>query len=270
MRHAPEQITMKLYGLRHERNGSVRADVFAKKLSQFVKGLQLADREVNGQKTLEYLIYDLQKSSAVAKCEEYQYSSQRVPEGSSIKYFQSAVNALAQGKAVPQSTPTKLLAAIRDLSNGCDRFFSHGEITTGKDGENVVRIDQFLNSQVKKAIEKLEDTGKGSVLFSGVAFGNFDGVLKEVDLRGVVARAKLVLTIGGIELDCICNEVTVDNLRECLDKRALVSAAAIYSGESKLPARLDIKKIQLLGASRGVSRWSGAFNVPAQKEDDVW
>ena len=47
-----EKIKLKFYGLRHERNGAVRADVFAKKLASLIKGLRAADRHVNRAKSL--------------------------------------------------------------------------------------------------------------------------------------------------------------------------------------------------------------------------
>jgi hypothetical protein len=71
MSKATKQIDLKKYGLAHEANGDVRADVFVRKMDLLLKGLRASDQQVNGQKTLDYLIKDLQYGSAYSSKAEF-------------------------------------------------------------------------------------------------------------------------------------------------------------------------------------------------------
>ena len=109
-------------------------------------------------------------------------------------------------------------------------------------------------------MSKLEEQEKASFQhFSGVAQSAFDGLIKEVDLRGSVARLKLILATGGMEIDCIASNIDVETFRSVLDRRVWVEGEAIYSGKSPLPERLDISKITVIKPHRDIYRWRGSF-----------
>lgn len=270
MRDKPVTLKLRLFGLRYERNGAVRADVLANKLKELVKGLQQADRAVNGAKTVEYLVTDLEYASATLKIDEYQHSTKQQPIGSGSRYFHDVATSVLRGERVPRKTPRGVLKAIAAIGDGTEKIFSHGEIRIEGEESNVIRIDDFFDRQADRALAEYDEQEVDKPLFAGSAFGTFDGVLKEVDLRGSVARARLVLTAGGIEIDCVCNSITVENLREALDRRVVVTAQAIYDGESRLPKRLDLTKIQLIRGSGNLSRWTGAFEIPDRDQGDIW
>ena len=137
------------------------------------------------------------------------------------------------------------------------------------DVEHQIRIDNFLTNRATRALTAYDIVEESPLMFAGIARGTFDGVLKEVDLRGTVARAKLVLNLGGMEIDCTCNSVTVENLADALDKRVSVDALAYYNGEDRLPERIDIKRITIFEQAKAIfeqakdfRRWRGAFNIP--------
>jgi hypothetical protein len=104
--------------------------------------------------------------------------------------------------------------------------------------------------------------------FEGIAHGVFDGVLKELDSRGVLVRGKLILTAGGKEIDCIFKRDDIPILRENFERRARVEAVAHYDGENVLPARLDVKRITPINTNHDLGRWRGALanrRVPRPK-----
>ena len=261
-------IRIAVYGLIHERHGAVRADVFAAKIGALVRGLRASDRHVNGAKCLDYHITNLENGSAKARISESEYSTRKVPERSSVGYFRSIVFCIKDGDPTPKEVPEGVLRAIAAISKHADLQFSHGELSFEDDPADVVRIDKFLEERASRALDKRRS--KGPLLYSGFSYSTFDGTLKEVDLRGTIHRAKLVLSIGALEIDCTCNSITVDNLRENLDRRVSVSALAYYNEVDHLPERIDIKRIEALKKSDRLEHWKGAFKIPSSTNDSIW
>ncbi len=265
-----KRIALKLYGLSHEKNGAVRADVFAKKMALLIKGLRAADKHVNKQKSLNYLITDLEYGSAVAVIDESEYNLEKPAQKSSIKLLQETVRGVNEGRSISKDMPKTLAKIIAEIGDGAEDTFSHGEISMVGDEDNVIRIDKFFDRRADRAFEEYSSLGDECTYFEGTTMGTFDGELKEVDLRGTVARAKLILIAGDIELDCICNSVTVDNLREALDKKVSVSALAHYNGKDRLPEQIEIKKIEMLNTEGNITKWRGAFELPYPNAEDIW
>lgn len=265
-----EQIELKLFGLASAGTEDVRADVFASKLSGLIKALKAADRQCHGNKTYEYYIRDLHYGSAYAAIAERPYSTKKVPQLSSVSTVQSAAASVRDGLGIPKDTAPTIAKVLAALGNGSDKSFSHGEIGIKGQKDTVVRIDKFFDKRADRAYSEFKSPDNVVNLFEGVAFGTFDGELKEVDLRGTVASAKLVLNTGGIELDCTCNAVTVDNLRDALNQRVTVSALAHYNGRDRLPEQIDIKRIDMLGKVGSLAKWRGEFSLPYPSDEDVW
>ena len=268
MREKLGKVDITFYGLDHEKNGAIRADVFAQKLTLLVNSLGAADKHINGRKSLNYLISYLGIGSAIAQIveveDEDEMNFKNPHKRSSVKYLRSVAQNIQKG-SIPQDTPKQVIKPLTELSGGTEKNFSHGEIQFEDDAENAIRVDKSFGERAKQALASLEYK-----LYAGTALGSFDGVLKEVDLRGKPTRAKLITSIGGKELNCTCNFVTVDNLREALDKRVIVSAVEHYDGTDRLPKRIDIKKIQILENEGTLERWKGAFDLPYPSKEDVW
>jgi hypothetical protein len=264
------KIKLKLYGLPQEKNGAVRADVFAKKLDVLIKGLRAADRHVNRYKSFNYLITNLEYSSALAVIDEVEYNLKFPAEASSVQLLQNVARDVYDGRGISKDLPRALAKAIAEIGDGTEHTFSHGEVSIDGDDDNIVRIDKFFDKRADRAFEEYLSHDKPETLFDGIAMGTFDGVLKEIDLRGTVASAKLILTAGNVELNCVCNSVTVENLREALDKKVSVSAIAHYNGIDHLPEQIEIKKIHLFNSEGHLTKWRGAFDIPPHLDEDVW
>ena len=265
-----EEIELKLFGLSSAGTEDVRADVFAKKLSGLIKALKAADRQCHGNKTYEYYIRDLKYGSAYAAIAERPYSTKKIPQVSSVRAVQSVAASVRDGQGIPKETDPTIASVLAMLGNGADKAFSHGEIGIKGQTDTVVRIDKFFDKRADRAFVEFKSPDNVVNLFEGVAFGTFDGELKEVDLRGTVASAKLILNVGNKELDCTCNSVTVENLREALDQRVTVSALAHYNGRDRLPEQIEIKRIDPLGEAGSLAKWRGEFELPYPSAEDIW
>ena len=265
------KIELKLYGLSHESDGDVRDDVFVKKTKILLKSLRAADHQRNGQKTFDYLIKDMKYGSAYTCMSEFQYNIERVPSASAIGEVHSVIESVKDGHGIPQGTSLVLAKAVSDIGNGCDKTFSHGEVGLAGRDETMVRIDTHFAKKADRAYKEFTAAENVTFLFEGTAFATFKGTLKVIDLRGTVTSAKLILAIGGTELDCTCNSVTVDNLKDALDRDVFVSGRAHYNGKDKLPEHIEIKKIEVLGSERAnLLRWSGSFSIPHPSIEDAW
>ncbi len=264
----PEKIKIKLYGLGHEKSGQVRADVFADKISSLVRGLRAADKLLHGYKSMEYLISDLKYGSAEAALVEYEYNVKNPAQQSAVSCYRRVTESLLGGARIKNAGELAVVRTIVEIASGVDKKFSHGELQYEED--NVIRIDGYLRKKAFDCIRESEKEELDYPRYQGAAFGTFKGVLKAIDLRGQVASAYLILSAGGIELDCVCSAIPAEDLGAALDKRVVVRGKAIYNGFDGLPERLDIRKIDILKTDADLAKWAGTFRFDPNTEEDTW
>jgi hypothetical protein len=247
-------------------NRIVRATVFVQKLRNLLSALQAADKIANGRSSFDYVLSDLRTGSASVTIREKQKTPQRPPH-SSIAVLESAASAIYNGDRSLERFPPTLVQQVKKLGQGVAKRFSHAELAFPDD--NIIRIDDFLLKQSSIAYESLTlpNPRTRDIFFRGLAVGSFDGILKEIDARGTMLRGKLVLSAGGLEIDCVMNKDRVPEARESFDKRVVIEGAAHYDGISQLPVRLDVRSIKIIRADADLIRWRGAFRV--NRADDV-
>jgi len=249
------EITLTIHGLDAD-NGKVRADAFIEKFRALLRSLKLADRQVNEKRSHEYVIVGLETASAHASLREKQIRT-AVP-ASSVEYVSAVVEAVYNGDRNVQRFPKQIVAALKPLANGVGTRFSHGELKFP--GGTVVRIDDYLEKQIDKAIRRTKgEATEEHRNFEGVAFETLDGIVKEMDARGSLVRGKLVLTVGGKELDCIFRTEDMEVLRTSFDKRARIEGIAHYDGVSLLPVRVDVRRIELIKEDGDLLKWKQAL-----------
>ncbi len=86
-------------------------------------------------------------------------------------------------------------------------------------------------------------------------------------------RGTLVLTAGGIEIECVFPTDRIADARQSFDSRVFVDGVAHYDGESALPVRIDVTAITLAAEAPDLLRWRGAFQPKAGvavDADDEW
>ena len=123
----------------------------------------------------------------------------------------------------------------------------------------------------RKSLASPPDEAK-SKYYAGVAIGGFDGNLQLMDLRGNVLRAKLITTVGGVELDCVLNKSQIPEVRSLFDRRVRVEGTVHYDGASQLPVRIDVSKVRPIKESPDLLRWKGAVarDVRDARDEDDW
>lgn len=257
-----------MHGLQHQKD-VVDARIFALKLSSLVRGLKRADKIVNGRNTYAFVLTDLKMGSATARIREQQANVKYPPILSSVGELYAVFGAVYNGKIREVNGSKNLVSSVQNFASGASKTFSHIEIFIDDYEEEALRVDDFFTKQAASVASDIAALEVGALpsLYKGVSFGAFDGTLKAVDLRGIVKEAKLTLTAGGKEIDCVCNGVAVPELRENLDRRAIIEGIAHYDGIGLLPARIDIKKIHPIKEHPNFTRWKGAFDIPEDREE---
>jgi hypothetical protein len=245
-----------LHGLDAD-NRIVRAGVFVQKFKILLNALHVADTIANGKPAFMYMLTKLENGSAAVTIREKQITRNR-PFRSGIDLLESTANAIYNGDRNIEHLPEPLLKHVEKLSKGVAKNFSHAEISFSDDV--VIRIDDYLLRQTEVAYETLKspETPRDRY-YRGIAIGSFDGFLKEIDARGTMLRGKLVLTAGGLEVDCVMNKDRVLEARNSFDKRVIIEGAAHYDGERQIPSRLDVKSLRIVGDDSNLLRWRGAF-----------
>lgn len=263
------ELTLTLHGL-DVYGQDVDGEVFARKLTAFLKGIRQSDKAVNGKKRHKLLLTALSKNTATASVREQVYVP-GPPAGSGMAHFENAVEAVFNNRPDARRLPLQLVKEIAALNSGVGHSFAFGEVksNTGM----LIRIDDYLGRRARELVVELEaDSRAPAARFKGVAFGYFDGVLKLVDLRGDMWRGILILTAGGKQIECTVASLTVEQLRDVLDRRAMIYGKAHYGSGSRLPERLEVTSARRLQdrSAAHLSRWRGAFDLSGAEAAQDW
>lgn len=264
---ARETLTYTIHGL-DAMNHNVDASVFARKLQELLSGLSTADKTKNGKKSFDYIITDLGIGSARIRLDAVERRRPRLQAQNPIALYKQCAGALERSDFDEALQLGDTVNKIAALCNGAGHSFAHAELVID---DNVIRIDDFLARQAVNAFRHKEEAESTIKQFVGVAVGSFDGTIKEVDLRGSLPTCKLVLSAGGVQLDCITKVLTVDDLRSALDRRAWVEGNAVYGGGTGIPERLEILSIDVIDdvPPSNILRWRGAFQAFDVGQDDI-
>ncbi|WP_158930007.1 hypothetical protein [Acidisphaera sp. S103] len=263
------ELTLTLHGL-EEYNHEVDGEVFARKLTAFLKGIRLSDKAVNGRRRHKLLLTDLRKNTATASVREQVYVLGPSP-GSGMEFFEDAVQAVFDNRPSARQLPLPVVREIAAMNHGSGHSFAFAELksTTG----NVIRLDEALAKRARSLVLEMEARREGrDVRFTGVAYGSFDGKLEEVDLRGDLWKGILVLSAGGKQIECTVSALEMPDIRLALKRRVVAYGRAHYGGASGLPERLEIisvKPVKSQGEGN-LARWRGAFDIPEPDPAEDW
>jgi hypothetical protein len=267
------EVRLRVHGRQGSGGDRVPASVFAQKLGALVRALRAADAAVNGRATHDYVIIDLKMGSALVELREQEILVPHlIPGTSGVSAFEDCINAIQMGSVERAQIFGRCPNYVSQLANGSGNRFGYAELWVDK--EQPLRVDAFLLEQTRKVIEGpqiIERRAAPQKWYKGIAHGAFEGVVKEVDLRGALPEVKLVLTAGEKQIDCIFRNVEMDRIREALDRRVRVEGMAYYDGNSGLPRRLEVGIINIINEPGNFRRWKGTFEpfVAPEWEADV-
>jgi hypothetical protein len=262
---APGQIRFRMHAPDIDQgDNALSAEVFARKVLNLVQALAAADGSVNnGKRRHDFVISKLQSSSPTATFEErtLDWKRPRMDTQSAVLAFSRCASAIVEGKAAIARKYGKCAEFIAQLGTGAKKKFEYAELWVGE--QQVYRVDSFLH---ERAIAVLDTTANDEVhdeddgLFSGVAFGSFDGTVQVADLRGSLPAIKLILSAGQKQIDCVCRAGDIEMIRDALNRRVRVFGRAIYDGRSPLPRRIEVADIEPVAVDADFSKWKSSFD----------
>lgn len=261
---APGQVRFRMHAADADgREEGISAEVFARKVLNLIGALAAADASTNGRRRYEIVISKLQSSSPTAIFEErvIDWKTPKMDTQSAVLAFSRCVSAIIEGKTETVRQYGKCAAFIARLGAGAKKTFEYAELWVGD--QQVYRVDGFLSERARAILEnKPEEPGNEDAdgLFSGVAFGSFDGVVQVADLRGGLPAIKLVLSAGQKQIDCVCRAGDVEKIRSALNRRVRIVGRAIYDGRSALPRRVEVSDIEPTAVDADFSKWRASFN----------
>lgn len=244
----------------------VRADVFADKLKKLVAAMSHSDKAVNSKRTNKYVVTGLRTASAEATLAEAQIS-RRVYGLSGATHFANSASAIYDGNASAFGVSNKSAEFVRQICRGNGKFFESAEITVN---EKVIFVDSFLERQAEVTIAEISglNISPATPCYRGVAYSRFDGKIKEIDARGRFWTAKLVLTAGEKEIDCIIRDEDEHGARSLFEERCSVYGKCVYDGKSFLPARMHITRFEPIPNRSDLEKWRGAFSFIDSEYDE--
>lgn len=256
-------LTFKIYGL-EAMAGEVFADVFARKISAIVRGLKQIDKIYNEGKRHEFVISNLSVGSAEVAIREKLISKKSVRRSPAHEML--VYGAIASRAVAPHDEAQEIMIATFDmLCRGAKERFDYATLKNGSDA--IIRIDPFLSRQIEKirAGREAERAQSRPRYFVGEAVGSFDGIIQAVDLKGEAPEARLILSAGGIPIECVLIGMDLDEVRKALGSRVSATGSAIYEGDTGLPTRIEVRSITSYPRVP-ISQWSGSLR-PAELDD---
>ena len=238
----------------------VSAAIFKKTFQAVLAGLVEADRIVNPKKARSaFLVSHLrigsgefgileQRRSAVESLAPSVELFQRCAEGVYRSDYDLALEFPKLGQ--------KIVALGRSLESDyvTEATFGNGA---------VIPIDTFFTQQAERLRNALNPRHEKPPYFIGNAFDTFDGRLGEIDYRGAVWTGRLVLGGSDFEIECVFDKSQgEDSLNQFGNKRVSVTGRAIYTGDSQLPERIEVTRIEEVPAATRSINIQGTLQGP--------
>ena len=263
-----KKLHYKIFGLHNNSNQMVGLTILGNKLILLEKALKQTDQLVNGENGHDYRIQDLKCGSVEVVVEEIPQKPLLRPEKSGLENLSRYATMIGNenGRSFNYSEK-KIFNTLGKLSSGVGHSYSHAEFGIFGEKSTNIKIDTYFLRKVNKT---LADMDVKLPLFKGTVYETHIGRLKEVDLRKKVPQAKLILFIKSIEIQCYCESIPIETLRESLNKAVSVVAKATYDGINRTPTSLDLASIEILRKPRNLSEWKGKFDIPYPDREDIW
>jgi hypothetical protein len=257
-------LTMKIFGLNHMAD-KVLFDAFVKQQQALLKGLRAIDRAKHGSVRFDYVVEKLEIGSAVLGIHEKLISDKRTTYSPATELIRCG-RQIARSEKVDEAIAKVVLKTYVELCRSTGKRFDYATLSDNE-GDNVIRLDQYLRRKVHHEITSRHSEGLTSVShFIGSAWGAFDGRLQEIDSRDRdLPEGHFRLSAGNIDIPCVlCIEA--DEIRAAFDQRVIAEGEAFYDGRSSLPDRIEIRSIRSIHGS-GLLKWLGTFKG---SEEPIW
>ncbi len=219
----------------------IHASVFKGIFNAFFSAVKAADKEINEKNSRsEFFISHLKMGSNEFGLME-QPRSQAESISPAIDLFKRCSQDVYHSELGSAMRYPKLAKEIVKLGDKIDVNYS----VVAHFVDIELPIDNFFCRQTARLKQAMTFSEAPVIGFSGTAITAFDGRLGEIDYRGAVWIGHLMLPGSGAQIECIFDKSKgEDAFNPFGNKRVSITGRAIYTGDSKLPERIEVIAIE--------------------------
>jgi hypothetical protein len=218
----------------------IPAQLFKKTFDAFWAAVVAADRELHAKTaSSQFLVSRL----AEAPCEFGIVERQKAPgvASSAIELFRRCAGGVYRSDYQILLRRPRLMRAFDRIANALDAAYA--VLLQFHDME--LPLDAFFSLQVGRVGRLNSAPAKADVWFAGTAITSFEGRLESIDYRGPVWRGRLTLAGGETQIECLFDKSKGEEaVNPFGNKSVSVTGRAIYTGDSQLPERVEVLKIE--------------------------
>lgn len=221
----------------------VSAPLFKKIFDAFLSALLAADREIHAKPVASqfYVSYLDQASPGFGFIEKQRSTA------SAIAFIQKCSDCIRRSEYELLLRHQRVMRAFHRIAAALNSGYS--VVVRYHDAEFL--MDGVFCRQVHRAGSN-ETPSQKDGWSAGSAATRFEGRLEAIDYRGPLWRGRLTLADGVSEIDCVFDRsIGEDALNPFGHKPVSVTGRAIYTGDSKLPERIEVVKIEEAREGRG-------------------
>ena len=218
----------------------IPARLFKKIFDAFLAALVAADQELHAKPvSSQFFVSHLAKGSCEFGIIEKQRSF--AAGGSAIELFRRCAGRVYRSDYQILLRYQRLMRAFHRIVKALDPAW----VVLVQYHDTELPLDGFFCRQVDRVGGPNEAQSRRKVWFAGTAITSFEGRLESIDYRGPVWRGHLALPGGTTQIDCVFDKSQgEDALNPFGNKSVSVTGRAIYTGDSQLPERIEVLKIE--------------------------
>ena len=221
--------------------GELSAPVFKKIFDSFLAALVAADHEIHPRQTSsEFFLSHLSMAPSEFGFLEKQrgYRPGRI---SAIEFMKRCSIRVNRSDYKLLLRYQRLLRAFHRVVKALDPAY----LVVVHYHDTELPMDDFFCSQLGRVGEPGSTAAPVGAWFAGVVLTSLQGRLEAIDYGGPVWRGRLALSGSNVQVECVFEKASgEDAFNQFGNKSVCISGRAIFTGDSQLPERVEVLKIE--------------------------
>ena len=244
----------------------IPAQAFKKIFDAFLAALLAADRELHPKSgSSEFFLSHLAMGSCEFGLVERQRSLSRVGV-SAIELLKQCSDRVYRSDYQYLLRHPRLMRAFHRIVKALDPAYV---VLVQHEGAELP-MDGFFCRQVDRVGPGSDALSHAHALFAGTAITSFEGRLESIDYRGLIWRGRLALAGAAAEIECVFDRSRgEDALNPFGNKTVCVTGRAIYTGDSRLPERIEVLTLEEVYRAPGPIDIQGSLAPASHADQDM-
>lgn len=219
----------------------IPAAVFKRTFTSILDALKAADAEIHSRKRRsEFFISHLAMGSNEFGVFEQKRAADASPSPS-IDLLKSGLSAVYHSDYSKISGMNRLIKSIIKVGDAINPKYPSSTFFQ----QEAIPLDSFFSRQTARLKFEGRSAGVACQNFVGNAIVSFDGRLGSIDYRGATWTGHLMLPGSGAQVECVFDRRRGEDAYNPFgNKRVSVTGRAIYTGDSALPERIEVRSIE--------------------------